>query len=37
MMQKRSHFRYAKRDGLTGIALPSSGSELEFVILLPNN
>ena len=35
MMQQRAHFRYAKRNGFTAVAIPYSGGELQFVILLP--
>ena len=35
-MQMRSHFRYAKRDGFTAVAVPHSGGDLQFVILLPD-
>jgi serpin B len=36
MMQQRAHFRYAKRKGLTVVAIPYSGGDLQFVILLPD-
>jgi serpin B len=35
-MQKREHLRYAKRDGFTAVAIPYSGGDLQFVILLPD-
>jgi serpin B len=35
-MQNQKSYGYAKRDGFTAIALPYSGSELQFVILLPD-
>jgi serpin B len=37
MMQKEDrHFGYAKRDGFTAVALPYTGSELQFLVLLPD-
>ena len=36
-MQQQKPFRYAKRDGLTIVGIPYSGSELQFVILLPDD
>jgi serpin B len=36
MMQQRAHFRYAKRKGFTAAAIPYSGGDLQFVILLPD-
>jgi serpin B len=36
MMEQQKPFRYAKRDGFTMVAIPYSGSELHFVILLPD-
>jgi serpin B len=35
-MKNQKSFGYAKRDGFTAIALPYSGGELRFVILLPD-
>jgi len=35
-MNDRRHFGYAKRDGYTAVALPYSGGELQFLILLPD-
>jgi len=35
-MEQRKPLRYAKRDNFTIVALPYSGSELQFVILLPD-
>jgi serpin B len=35
-MNNRKSYGYAKRDGFTAVALPYSGSELQFVILLPD-
>jgi serpin B len=35
-MENRKSYGYAKRDGYTAVALPYSGSELQFVILLPD-
>ncbi|HZR78211.1 MAG TPA: serpin family protein, partial [Chthoniobacterales bacterium] len=35
-MKQRKQFGYAKRDGFTAAALPYSGSELQFVIFLPD-
>ena len=36
MMQRLSEFGYAKRDGFTAVALPYSGGELQFLVLLPD-
>lgn len=37
MMQKRDrHFRYGKRDGFAAVGVPYTGSQLQFVILLPD-
>jgi serpin B len=36
MMEQQKPFRYAKRDGFTAVAIPYSGSELQFVVLLPD-
>jgi serpin B len=35
-MNNRKSYGYAKRDGFTAVALPYSGSELQFVILIPD-
>jgi serpin B len=35
-MQQRAHFRYAKREGFTAVAIPYSGGDLQFLILLPD-
>jgi serpin B len=35
-MQQQKHFGYAKREGFSAIALPYSGDELQFLILLPD-
>ena len=35
-MEIRKPFRYAKQNGFTSVALPYSGSDLQFVILLPD-
>jgi serpin B len=35
-MNNRSQFGYARRDGYTAVALPYFGSELQFVILFPD-
>jgi serpin B len=35
-MKNQKSYGYAKRDGFTAVALPYSGSELQFVILLPD-
>lgn len=35
-MQKRESLRYAKRDGFSIVALPYSGGDLQFVVLLPD-
>jgi len=35
-MQQRAHFRYAKGDGFTAVAVPYSGGDLQFLILLPD-
>ena len=35
-MKNVRHFGYAKRDGYTAIALPYSGNELQFLVLVPN-
>lgn len=34
MMRQKAHFRYAKRDGFTAVALPYFGGELQFVVLI---
>jgi serpin B len=34
-MQQRERLRYAKRDGFSAVALPYSGGDLQFVILIP--
>jgi serpin B len=36
MMEQQKTFGFAKRDGFTAVSLPYTGSELQFVILLPN-
>jgi serpin B len=36
MMQRLSEFGYAKRDGFTAVAVPYSGGELQFVVLVPD-
>lgn len=36
MMEQRKEFGYAKRDGFVAVALPYSGRELQFLILLPD-
>ena len=36
-MEQQKPFRYAKRDGFTIVGIPYSGSELQFVILLPDD
>ena len=37
MMRKEDqNFGYAKRDGFTAVSIPYSGSELQFVVLLPD-
>jgi serpin B len=36
MMEQQKQFGYAKRDGFSAVSLPYSGSELQFVILLPD-
>jgi serine protease inhibitor len=37
MMRKEDHhFGYAKRDGFTAVALPYSGNDLQFLVLLPD-
>jgi len=36
MRKEDRHFRYAKREGFTAVALPYSGGELQFLVLLPN-
>lgn len=35
-MEKREQLRYSKRDGYAAVAIPYSGSELQFVVLLPD-
>src|SRR5204862_7113432 len=35
MMRKREQFRYANRDGFTAVALPYTGNELQFLVLIP--
>ena len=35
-MEQQKNFGYAKRDGFTAVSVPYSGSELQFVILLPD-
>ena len=35
-MNCRSHFRYAKRDGFTVVALPYTGRDLQFLVLVPD-
>jgi len=37
MMKQRKPFGYAKRDGFTAVSVPYSGSELQFLILLPDD
>jgi len=37
MMEQQKSFRYAKRDGFIAVAIPYSGSELQFVILMPDD
>ena len=37
MMEQQKPFRYAKRDSFTAVAIPYSGSELQFVILMPDD
>src|SRR5437763_3103358 len=36
-MEQQKNFGYAKRDGFTAVSIPYSGSELQFVILLPDD
>jgi serpin B len=37
MMRKKDHnFGYAKRNGFTAVSIPYSGSELQFVVLVPD-
>jgi len=36
-MNNVKHFGYAKRDSYTAVALPYSGDELQFLILVPND
>ncbi|HEX4639252.1 MAG TPA: serpin family protein [Chthoniobacterales bacterium] len=36
MMEQQKPFRFAKGDGFTTVAIPYSGSELQFVILMPD-
>src|SRR5437764_11325671 len=36
-MEQQKNFGYAKRDGFTAVGIPYSGSELQFVILLPDD
>jgi serpin B len=36
MMEQQKPFGYAKRDGFTAVTVPYSGSELQFLILLPD-
>ena len=36
MMEQQKSFGYAKRDGFTAVAIPYSGSELQFLVLLPD-
>ena len=36
-MNNRKTFGYAKRDGFAAISIPYSGSELQFVVLLPDD
>ena len=36
MMQRLSEFGYGKRDGFTAVALPYSGGDLQFVVLVPD-
>jgi serpin B len=36
-MHHHGYFGYAQRDGFTALALPYIGSELQFVVLLPDN
>jgi serpin B len=35
-MNQRAQFRYAKRDGYSAVALPYTGGDLQFLILLPD-
>jgi serpin B len=35
-MENRKMFGYAKRDGFTAVSIPYSGSELQFLVLLPD-
>jgi serpin B len=35
-MQRLSEFGYAKREGFTAVAVPYSGGELQFVVLVPD-
>lgn len=35
-MQRRAHLGFAKHDGFIALAIPYSGNELQFVILLPD-
>ena len=35
-MQQLTHFGYAKRDGFAAVAVPYSGGELQFLVLLPD-
>jgi serpin B len=36
MMRKTARFAYAKREGFTAVSLPYTGSDLQFVVLLPD-
>ncbi len=36
MMQKEAQFRYARRKGFSAVALPYSGNDLQFVVLIPD-
>src|ERR1043166_2188584 len=35
-MQKREQLRYAKQNGFTAVAIPYSGNDLQFLILIPD-
>jgi serpin B len=36
-MKNQAHYGYAKRDGYTAVSLPYIGSELQFLVLLPDD
>jgi serpin B len=37
MMRKTARFGYARREGFTAVSLPYAGSELQFLVLLPDD